>query len=146
VKSRIWTWRWNRPEQTHSSKPAPKSLAARGAKAASRRAAAGIQHGKNVSSLASPGNRKPHVRHRGRAGLHRSGAGKQSQDRDRTSESHCTEGHPGKITDEELERERGGSGLRYSFDIKHSSSTQEVGVDAQTGKVLENKKEGPNPD
>ena len=54
--------------------------------------------------------------------------------------------HPGKITDEELERERGGSGLRYSFGIKRGSITQEVGVDAQTGKVLENKKEGPNPD
>ena len=54
--------------------------------------------------------------------------------------------HPGKITDEELERERGGSGLRYSFDIKTDGSTQEVGVDAKTGRVLENKKEGPNPD
>ena len=54
--------------------------------------------------------------------------------------------HPGKITDEELEREKGGSGLRYSFDIRRGSITQEVGVDAQTGKVLENKKEGPNPD
>jgi len=54
--------------------------------------------------------------------------------------------HPGKITDEELEKERGGSGLRYSFDIKSASVTQEVGVDAQTGRVLENKKEGPNPD
>ena len=54
--------------------------------------------------------------------------------------------HPGTITDEELERERGGSGLRYSFDIKHGSVTQEVGVDAQTGTVLENKKEGPHPD
>ena len=54
--------------------------------------------------------------------------------------------HPGKITDEELERERGGSGLRYSFDIKRGAVTQEVGVDAQTGRVLENKKEGPNPD
>jgi uncharacterized membrane protein YkoI len=54
--------------------------------------------------------------------------------------------HPGQITDEELERERGGSGLRYSFDIKNGSVTQEVGVDATTGKVLENKKEGPNPD
>jgi uncharacterized membrane protein YkoI len=54
--------------------------------------------------------------------------------------------HPGKITDEELERERGGSGLRYSFDIKRGSITQEVGVDARTGVVLENKKEGPNPD
>lgn len=54
--------------------------------------------------------------------------------------------HPGKITDEELEREPGGNGLRYSFDIKRGRVTQEVGVDAQTGKVLENKKEGPNPD
>ena len=26
--------------------------------------------------------------------------------------------HPGKITDEELEKEKGGGGLRYSFDIK----------------------------
>lgn len=54
--------------------------------------------------------------------------------------------HPGKITDEELEKETGGSGLRYSFDIKSGSVTQEVGVDAKTGKVLENKKEGPHPD
>lgn len=54
--------------------------------------------------------------------------------------------HPGTITDEELELEGGGSGLRYSFDIKRGSVTQEVGVDARTGLVLENKKEGPNPD
>lgn len=51
--------------------------------------------------------------------------------------------HPGKITDEELERESGGSGLRYSFDIKNGSRTQEVGVDAASGKVLENKTEVP---
>jgi uncharacterized membrane protein YkoI len=54
--------------------------------------------------------------------------------------------HPGKITDEELERESGGTGLRYSFDIKSGGSTQEVGVDARTGRVLENAKEGKNPD
>jgi hypothetical protein len=54
--------------------------------------------------------------------------------------------HPGKITDEELERETGGTGLRYSFDIKSGSSTQEVGVDARTGRILENAKEGKNPD
>jgi uncharacterized membrane protein YkoI len=54
--------------------------------------------------------------------------------------------HPGKITDQELEREKGGSGLRYSFDIKNGSMNEEVGVDAQTGAILENKKEGPNPD
>ncbi len=53
---------------------------------------------------------------------------------------------PGKISDEELEREKGGTGLRYSFDIKHGNVTQEVGVDAKTGKVLENAKEGPHPD
>ena len=54
--------------------------------------------------------------------------------------------HPGKVTDEELEREKGGSGLRYSFDIKGTSGTQEVGIDAKTGTLLENKLEGPNPD
>ena len=54
--------------------------------------------------------------------------------------------HPGKITDAELEKEGGGSGLRYSFDIKARGKTFEVGVDAMTGRVLENKKEGKNPD
>ena len=54
--------------------------------------------------------------------------------------------HPGKITDEELENEKGGTGLRYSFDIRRGTVTQEVGVDARTGKILENKKEGPHPD
>jgi uncharacterized membrane protein YkoI len=54
--------------------------------------------------------------------------------------------HPGKITDEELEKEDGGSGLRYSFDIRHGKVTQEVGVDAKTGKVLENAPEGKHPD
>jgi uncharacterized membrane protein YkoI len=45
---------------------------------------------------------------------------------------------PGRITDEELEKEKGGSGLRYSFDIRRGKATREVGVDAVTGKVLEN--------
>ncbi|MDE2578532.1 MAG: PepSY domain-containing protein [Hyphomicrobiales bacterium] len=54
--------------------------------------------------------------------------------------------HAGRITDQELEREAGGSGLRYSFDIRRKGITQEVGVDAATGKVLENKPEGRNPD
>lgn len=52
----------------------------------------------------------------------------------------------GKITDEELEHESGGSGLRYSFDVKNGSVTHEVGVDAKTGKVLENSIEGKNAD
>lgn len=54
--------------------------------------------------------------------------------------------HPGKITDAELEQEKGGSGLRYSFDIRESKATQEVGVDAKTGQVLENVPAGKNPD
>ena len=53
---------------------------------------------------------------------------------------------PGQITDQELEKERGGTGLRYSFDIKSKGKTFEVGVDARTGKVLENDGEGANPD
>ena len=52
----------------------------------------------------------------------------------------------GTITDEELEREKGGSGFRYSFDIKSGGAVYEVGVDAQTGKVLENKTEGAHAD
>ena len=52
----------------------------------------------------------------------------------------------GTVTDEELETEAGGSGLRYSFDIRSGGHTYEVGVDARTGKILENGKEGPHPD
>lgn len=51
--------------------------------------------------------------------------------------------YPGKIIKEELEQEKGGSGLRYSFDISNKV-THEVGVDARTGKVLENSVEGDN--
>lgn len=53
---------------------------------------------------------------------------------------------PGKVADQELEMEKGGSGLRYSFDIRVGATTHEVGVDAVTGAVLENHVEGPNPD
>jgi uncharacterized membrane protein YkoI len=52
----------------------------------------------------------------------------------------------GKISSEELEKESGGSGLRYSFVIVHGNAKHEVGVDAKTGKVLENSVEGANPD
>lgn len=52
----------------------------------------------------------------------------------------------GTIVSEELEKEKGGSGLRYSFDIKNGSSTHEVGVDAKDGSVLENSVEGPHAD
>src|SRR6266481_4479330 len=53
---------------------------------------------------------------------------------------------PGKIVSEELEKESGGSGLRYSFVIRDHSAKHEVGVDAKTGAVLENSVEGENPD
>lgn len=53
---------------------------------------------------------------------------------------------PGKITDKELEREKGGTGLRYSFDVRNKGVTYEVGIDAQTGAVLENAPEGAHPD
>ncbi len=53
---------------------------------------------------------------------------------------------PGVITDQELEKEGGGTGLRYSFDIKAPDGVYEVGVDARTGAVLENGKEGSHPD
>lgn len=53
---------------------------------------------------------------------------------------------PGKVTDEEIEKEAGGSGLRYSFDITSKHRKYEVGVDAKTGVVLENAREGAHPD
>jgi uncharacterized membrane protein YkoI len=52
----------------------------------------------------------------------------------------------GKIVAEELEKEPGGSGLRYSFDMKSGGKTREIGIDAKTGKILENALEGKNPD
>lgn len=55
--------------------------------------------------------------------------------------------YPGTITDQELEQEKGGSGLRYSFDVKGQNGVvNEVGIDAQTGAVLENDKESDHPD
>ncbi|MGN6739982.1 PepSY domain-containing protein [Dyella sp.] len=54
--------------------------------------------------------------------------------------------YPGKIVKEELEKERGGSGLRYTFDVSGSKGTREIGVDAVTGKVLENSDESQDND
>jgi uncharacterized membrane protein YkoI len=54
--------------------------------------------------------------------------------------------YPGKIVSEELEKESGGSGLRYSFVVRHDKEKHEVGIDAKTGAVLENSVEGENPD
>lgn len=50
----------------------------------------------------------------------------------------ATKARSGTIVDQEIEKEHGGSGLRYSFDVKAGAKTYEVGVDAVTGKVLEN--------
>lgn len=54
--------------------------------------------------------------------------------------------YPGKIVDQELEKEAGGSGLRYSFLIQHGQVKHEVGVDARTGEVLQNAVEGARAD
>src|SRR5216683_4897490 len=52
--------------------------------------------------------------------------------------------YPGKIVSEELEKESGGSGLRYSFVIRNRETKHEVGIDAKTGAVLENSVRGQN--
>jgi uncharacterized membrane protein YkoI len=54
--------------------------------------------------------------------------------------------YPGKIVSEEIEKESGGSGLRYSFVIGSKKEQHEVGVDAKTGTLLEDSIEGHNPD
>ena len=50
---------------------------------------------------------------------------------------------PGEIVKAELERE--GSGLRYSFDLRNGKRWREVGVDAMSGRVIENTPERANP-
>jgi uncharacterized membrane protein YkoI len=55
-----------------------------------------------------------------------------------TARAKALAARPGTIVKEELEREKGGSGLRYSFDIKSSGKTYEVGIDARDGQILEN--------
>ena len=47
----------------------------------------------------------------------------------------------GKVKEWELEKETGGSGLRYSFDIDVNGAIYEVGVDASNGAILENGQE-----
>lgn len=66
----------------------------------------------------------------------------------KTARVKALEAYPGRIVSEELEREPGGSGLRYSFDIRNRKQhvTHEVGVDAKTGKLLENSIEGAEAD
>ena len=47
---------------------------------------------------------------------------------------------PGKIADAEYEKEAGA--WRYSFDIRQGRRIHEIGVDANTGRIVENKFEG----
>ncbi len=47
---------------------------------------------------------------------------------------------PGKIISSEYEKE--GGIWRYSFDIQQRGNVQEIGIDGQSGKVVENKSEG----
>ena len=47
---------------------------------------------------------------------------------------------PGKIISSEYEKEDGI--WRWSFDIQQKNNVQEIGIDARTGKVVENKSEG----
>lgn len=53
---------------------------------------------------------------------------------------------PGTIVDMELEKEKGGTGIRYTFTISVKGIKREVGIDANTGVVLEDIVEGKNPD
>lgn len=48
---------------------------------------------------------------------------------------------PGKIVDHELEKENGG--WRYSYDIQQGKRIHEIGVDAYTGKIVEDSYEAP---
>lgn len=52
----------------------------------------------------------------------------------------------GKIVHEELEHQRGGSGLCYSFDMRRGKCWREVGMNAMTGKTPENSRDGANPE
>jgi uncharacterized membrane protein YkoI len=47
---------------------------------------------------------------------------------------------PGRVISAEYEKE--GGGWRYSFDIQRPGHVQEIGVDAMTGRIVENKSEG----
>lgn len=47
---------------------------------------------------------------------------------------------PGRIISSEYEKE--GGVWRYSFDIQQRTHVQEIGIDGQTGRVVENKSEG----
>jgi uncharacterized membrane protein YkoI len=47
---------------------------------------------------------------------------------------------PGRVISSEYEKEKGG--WRYSFDIQQRGHVQEIGVDGNSGRIVENKSEG----
>lgn len=47
---------------------------------------------------------------------------------------------PGRVQDAEYEKE--GGGWRYSFDIRQGKRIHEIGVDANSGRIVEDKYEG----
>lgn len=48
---------------------------------------------------------------------------------------------PGTVLEQELSKQSGGSGLRYSFDIQNGGGEiREIGIDAKTGKLLKDAK------
>ena len=47
---------------------------------------------------------------------------------------------PGKVISSEYEKE--GGIWRYSFDIQQKGHIQEIGIDGQTGRIVENSNEG----
>lgn len=53
---------------------------------------------------------------------------------------------PGSIKARELQKEKSGGGLRYTFTVTDRGKDYEVGVDARTGKVVENRLEGKKAD
>ena len=54
--------------------------------------------------------------------------------------------YPGTIVEVALRHERGGSGLRYSFDVRGHHRTHEIAVDAKTGRILRNERESEHDD
>ncbi|PNS07618.1 PepSY domain-containing protein [Solilutibacter silvestris] len=61
-----------------------------------------------------------------------------------TARALALKARPGSISEQELEKENGG--LRYSFVIHSKGKRYEVGVDAGSGKIVENARESAKQD
>jgi uncharacterized membrane protein YkoI len=60
------------------------------------------------------------------------------------AEAIALKAYPGTFVEVGLKHKKGGSGLRYSFDVRAHHITREIAVDAKTGKLLENSRESAN--